>query len=260
MVSSNPRGEVKQGDPLSLTLFILAAEALSRGLNTLHLNLYFCGFELPEWSPNINHLTYVDDTIIFSSSDATSLQLIMKVLTAYEVASGQLINKAKSVVYMHHSTSDVVARKVERVTGIDRQEFPFVYLGFPIFYTRRKMDYYQGLLSIGGRVVMTSHVLQSMPIHLLSAVNPPAFVINKLHKIFTRFFWSSSVDRIARHWASWDNLCLPCEEGGACFRSLHDMSKALFYKLWWNFRTKPSLWSSFLSQKYCKKLNAMVVP
>ncbi|XP_070039415.1 uncharacterized protein [Nicotiana tomentosiformis] len=26
------------------------------------------------------------------------------------------------------------------------------------------------------------------------------------------------------------------------------------------FRTKPSLWSSFMSQKYCKKLNALVVP
>ncbi|XP_075083500.1 uncharacterized protein LOC142167241 [Nicotiana tabacum] len=78
---------VKQGDPLSPTLFILDAEALSRGLNALHLNLYFCGFGLPKWSPKINHLAYTDDTIIFSSSDATSLQLIMEVLSAYEVAS-----------------------------------------------------------------------------------------------------------------------------------------------------------------------------
>lgn len=41
---------VMQGDIVSLTLFILATEALSRGLNALHLNLYFCGFGLPNWS------------------------------------------------------------------------------------------------------------------------------------------------------------------------------------------------------------------
>ncbi|XP_075086398.1 putative mitochondrial protein AtMg01250 [Nicotiana tabacum] len=79
---------VKQGDPLSPTLFILAAEALSRGLNALHLNLYFCGFVLPNSSPNINHLTYADDTIIFSSSDTTSLRLIMEFLAKYEATSG----------------------------------------------------------------------------------------------------------------------------------------------------------------------------
>nr|XP_016473115.1 PREDICTED: uncharacterized protein LOC107795061 [Nicotiana tabacum] len=56
---------IKQSYPLSPTLFILAAEALSRGLNSLHLNLYLCGFGLPKWSPRINHLAYADNTIIF---------------------------------------------------------------------------------------------------------------------------------------------------------------------------------------------------
>lgn len=115
-------------------------------------------------------------------------------------------------------------------------------------------------MSIGGRAVLISHVLQSMPIHLLLVVNPPAFVINKLHKLFASFYWSNSTDGRKRHWASWDTLCLPYEEGGVGFRSLHDVLKALFCKLWWNFRTKSTLWSSFISQKYCKKMNAMVVP
>nr|XP_009789135.1 PREDICTED: uncharacterized protein LOC104236814 [Nicotiana sylvestris] len=208
---------VKQGDPLSPTLFILAAEAMSRELNALHKNLYFCDFGMPKWSPKINHLAYADDTIIFSSSDATSLQLIMEVLAAYEAAFGQLINKSKSAVYLHHSASDEVVDKVQRITGIPRQDFPFTYLGCPIFYTRRRMDYYQGLitkvmdklqnwkgklLSIGGRAVLISHVLQSMPIHLLSAVNPPANVINRLHKIFAQFFWGNSIGVASRHWAS----------------------------------------------------------
>lgn len=137
------------------------------------------------------------------------------------------------------------------------------------------MDYYQGLitkvldklqalkgklLSIGGRSVLIAHVIQSIPIHLLSTMNPPKYVINKLHKKFAQFFWSSSIGGNNRHWASRNTLCMPCEEGRISFRSLHDVSKDLFYKLWWNFRTKPSLWSAFMSQKYCEKLNVVIVP
>nr|XP_016495997.1 PREDICTED: uncharacterized protein LOC107815006 [Nicotiana tabacum] len=119
----------------------------------------------------------------------SSRGLVMEVLCAYEVASGQKVNKGKSIVYMHHSTNLEVVRKVERITGI--------------------------MSSIGGN---------------------------------------------SRHWSSWNTLCMPCEEGGIGFRSLHDVTKALFCKLWWNFRTKPSLWSLFMSQKYCKKLIAIIVP
>ncbi|XP_075076323.1 uncharacterized protein LOC142162983 [Nicotiana tabacum] len=130
---------VKQGDLVSPTLFILEAEALSR--------------------------------------DETSLMLIMQVLNAFEVASRQLVNKTKSVVFLHHLTDMEVS--------------------------------------------------------------------TRLHKLFAQFFWSSSVGGTSRHWASWNTLCMSVEEGGIGFRSLHDVAKALFSKLWWNFRTKPSLWSSF---------------
>ncbi|XP_060200486.1 uncharacterized protein LOC132628738 [Lycium barbarum] len=36
------------------------------------------------------------------------------------------------------------------------------------------------------------------------------------------------------------------------FISLFDVSKALFAKLWWRFRTSCTLWSTFMWNKYCK--------
>lgn len=45
------------------------------------------------------------------------------------------------------------------------------------------------LLSFGGRFIWISHVLQTMPVYLLSAMNPPVGVINQMHKIFTKFQW-----------------------------------------------------------------------
>ncbi|KAH0697743.1 hypothetical protein KY289_015225 [Solanum tuberosum] len=58
---------------------------------------------------------------------------------------------------------------------------------------------------------------------------------------------------------SWDKMCYPKEEGGLGFRSLYDISKALFEKLWWNFRTTTSSpWGSFMWNKYCKKLHPIL--
>lgn len=64
---------VKQGDPLSLALFILTSEVLSKARNHLFYNHEFKRYGLPKWSDQINHLAYVDDTIIFTNADKRSL-------------------------------------------------------------------------------------------------------------------------------------------------------------------------------------------
>ncbi|WMV09821.1 hypothetical protein MTR67_003206 [Solanum verrucosum] len=63
------------------------AEVLSRGLNKLHTDPQYKGYGLPKWSPEINHLSYADDTILFGSSDKGSIIKMMKVLTDYEKVS-----------------------------------------------------------------------------------------------------------------------------------------------------------------------------
>lgn len=57
---------------------------------------------MPKWSENIDHLAYAYDTIIFTSTDKFSLQMIMGVLKDYESQSGQLINKEKSFFFVYH--------------------------------------------------------------------------------------------------------------------------------------------------------------
>lgn len=50
------------------------------------------------------------------------------------------------------------------------------------------------LLSFGGKIVLTKHVLNSMPIHLLSVTNLPKGIFGKLKSIFSNFLWGSSMD------------------------------------------------------------------
>ncbi|XP_019227546.1 PREDICTED: uncharacterized protein LOC109208846 [Nicotiana attenuata] len=55
------------------------------------------------------------------------------------------------------------------------------------------------------------------------------------------------------HWASWQKLAKPMEEGGVGFRAIEDVCRSLEFKQWWWFRTKDSLWSRFLNAKYCQR-------
>ncbi|XP_060210656.1 uncharacterized protein LOC132637608 [Lycium barbarum] len=49
---------VKQGDPLSPALFIIAAEVLSRALNSLFDQPGFVGYGMPKWTADLNHLSW----------------------------------------------------------------------------------------------------------------------------------------------------------------------------------------------------------
>lgn len=120
---------LKQGDPLSPTLFIIAAEVLSRGLNKLHEDGRYKGYGLPKWSPKINHLAYADDTILFGSGGKCSVTKMMRVLKDYEDVSGQQINKEKSFFYLHEETPLAVGIRLRKITGIKMGLFPFTYLG-----------------------------------------------------------------------------------------------------------------------------------
>ncbi|XP_075086226.1 uncharacterized protein LOC142168948 [Nicotiana tabacum] len=159
----------------------------------------------------MNHLTYVDDTIIFASADPYSHQKIVGLLSKYEKTSGQLINKAKTSYYMYANTTADLVNIVGHITGFTKGEFPFTYLGCPVFYKRKN-------------ITMT---------------------------LLKRSRTSYTHGRV--NYFLMENLCLPKEEGGLGFRSLFDVSRAIFAKLWLNLRTTKTLWANFMRNKYCKK-------
>lgn len=66
-----------------------------RSLNNLNHNGNFSPFSVPLRGPIINHLAYANDIIIFSSGNSTSIEMIMNVVKAYEMSSGQLVNRDK---------------------------------------------------------------------------------------------------------------------------------------------------------------------
>lgn len=58
------------------------------------------------------------------------------------------------------------------------------------------------LLLFGGRYILVSHVFQTMPIYLLSTMNPSVGVITQLHKMFANFYWGNTTGEKNKHWVS----------------------------------------------------------
>lgn len=261
---------LKKGDPLSPALFIIGAEVLSRLLNQLHQSPQFHGFYMEKIGPQINHLSFADDTIIFTSGRSKSLELIMKVLSVYESNSGQLINKSKSHFIVPPHVFKRSVDRVKSITGFLQKKAPFTYLGCPLYIGRQRIIYYSDMvskvvsrisgwqskiLSYGGRATLIKHVLQSLLVHILSAVSPPTTTLQQIQSITADFFWGWMDEKRKYHWSSRKNLSFPYEEGGIGVRMISDLCKSFQFKQWWTFRSKRSLWGEFLKAKYCQRSN-----
>ncbi|XP_049410619.1 uncharacterized protein LOC125873814 [Solanum stenotomum] len=109
---------LKQGDPLSPALFILGAEVLSRSLNRAHSNPGYHGFFIEMKGPQVNHLSFADDIIVFTSGRKKSLELIMQTLNIYEETSGQLLNKDKSQFLVHSNAFNSTKDMIKRITRV----------------------------------------------------------------------------------------------------------------------------------------------
>ncbi|XP_019252901.1 PREDICTED: uncharacterized protein LOC109231716 [Nicotiana attenuata] len=180
---------------------------------------------------------YTDDIVIFIGGDNKTIKLIKKVIRRYENASGQKLMMQKA------SSSLPLTPQLAGLTGSEMLQ---------------RLNAWQGkMLSYGGKLILIKHVLQSLPIYILCALNPPKSVPKLMEKHFANFFWGTSEGKNNYHWSARKNLCLPKEEGGVGIRRMEDITEPLNIKRWWRFRTQPSLWTTFLRNKYCKRAHVV---
>ncbi|KAL2453242.1 Uncharacterized protein Adt_49258 [Abeliophyllum distichum] len=257
---------LRQGDPISPSLFILAADYFSRILTRQYQQIASMAYR-HGGDALISHLCFADDMIIFANSQKQSIRRVLHCIEHYERASGQLVNRDKSGIILPRRATIQQIHRLEHLIGFRHQQQPVTYLGVPLFKGHRKIFLYDDLiqkvrsrisgwasrlLSHGGRITLIRSVLSSLPLYLLQILKPPKAVLKKLESIFARFLWDSKDHTHRLHWKRWKDLCLPTEEGGLGFRRLQDLVDTFSLKLWWLFRSQRSLWAQFLWGKYCQ--------
>ncbi|KAL0391027.1 UNVERIFIED_CONTAM: hypothetical protein Scaly_0459800 [Sesamum calycinum] len=205
---------LRQGDPLSSSLFILASEHFSRRPNHFmeaNRTLAFHGSE------GVSHLAYADDVLIFSNSVDFSLNTIME----FQPIFGQRISLPKSSFVVSPKALMLVKHKIKRIMGFVLKPLLFTYLGAPIYVGQKKLEYFNTLiellsykigrwekkfLSYGSRLNLLKSVLAAMSIHLISVLKPPIGTVQHIERLFNKFF-GGSLGTIKRlHWFSWHHI------------------------------------------------------
>jgi hypothetical protein len=125
---------VRQGDPLSPLLFVLAADFLQDLLNSAKQHgLLSLPLVLPH-NQDFPILQYADDTLIFMKADARQLFFLKAMLNTFADSTGLKVNFDKSMmvpINVSEAKLEIMSR-----TRCSKGSLPFTYLGLPLSLTR----------------------------------------------------------------------------------------------------------------------------
>ncbi|VFQ88343.1 unnamed protein product [Cuscuta campestris] len=257
---------IKQGDPLSPLLFIIANEGFSRNINKLFHTSSLGRFNCGRNSIPVTHLAYADDLIIFTNAQLRSISNLKTFLAKYQQVSGQTINSSKSSFMVGKKFNTMRIRKLEQLLTMPHRKLPFTYLGSPIHssitrkhhctllissFDKKLNGWYQKHLDQAGRLILINHVLNTIHNYFLTANTVPKSIINLLHQKMARFWWGCGQKK--HHWLKWESLSLPKEEGDIGTRDFQSLEEAFSLKLWWKYEHNNSLWGRFMRAKYHRR-------
>ncbi|KAA0051609.1 LINE-1 retrotransposable element ORF2 protein [Cucumis melo var. makuwa] len=135
LINGKPRGRIKpkrgirQGDPISHLIFVLAMDYLSCILKHLENSNKIKGVLINDI--NLIHLLFANDILLFVEDDDNSIRNLQNAIHLFEVASGLNIHLSKSSISPVNIEKEIIER-VANSWGIDTLFFSISYLGMPL--------------------------------------------------------------------------------------------------------------------------------
>ncbi|XP_019056494.1 PREDICTED: uncharacterized protein LOC109116119 [Tarenaya hassleriana] len=200
---------LRQGDPLSLYLFILAMDVFSHMLDA-SAKASRIKSHLKCIEPMITHLAFADDVMIFTEADPVSISEIMRIIEEFGKMSWLHVNRDK---YDFFSEADSINRRNLIVaTGMKEGTLPVRYLEVPL-----------------SPWWLTSGDFQPLIDRIRSKVS--GWTARFLSSTDKEDIWDlleiplgNGQSESANARVAWDNICMPKKEGGLGPKKLTDVN------------------------------------
>ncbi|CAA7020439.1 unnamed protein product [Microthlaspi erraticum] len=255
---------IREGDPLSPSLFVMVMNVMSLMLNKAakaRVFRFHSGCEDQE----LTHLSFADDLLIFLDGSLNSVQGVFSVLKKFEELSGLAVNISKTSMFCS-GVHQVVLADIKSYVGLSPSSLPIRYLGLPlctrklsvadsdplITQIRNKLNSWtHRTLSLADRYTLLSMVIPGIVGFWSSAFFLPKAVIRRINSLSSAFFWHGSTDSAKGAKVAWYDLSFPKKEGGLGLRSLRSWSETCGLKLiWMLFFRAGSIWVAWIREKY----------
>ena len=246
------RTGLRQGDPLSPMLFILAMEPLQLMLQRATDQGLLTPINNRRAKLRIS--LFADDAAIFLNPTTEEVQAVRNILCSFGTVSGLITNMEKSAVYPVRC-EELDLQHILEPFPCPVKTFPCTYLGLPLHVRQirrvdvqplidkvgRRLAAWKGrLMNKVGRLRLVNVVLTSIPTYYLIVFKLQKWAIKKIDKLRRSFLWKGSTDANGGHClVKWSKVMRPKNFGGLSVLDLDLFSRALRLRWLWHEWVSP---------------------
>jgi hypothetical protein len=261
---------VRQGDPLSPLLFVLAVDFLQTVVNKAWQLGVLKHPLSDDFGGDFPIVQYADDTLLILPADALTLFKFKGILRSFSDSSGLKVNFQKfSLVPIN--MNDEEALHLANTFGCKVGTMPFTYLGLPLGTTKpsiqdfsplicrieRRLSGISKMLSYQGRLILVNSVFLALPTFYMCSLQIPPGIIEQIDKYRKHCLWSGGdINRKGTCLAAWEYACKSKDNGGLGIIDLKAQNSALLLKhldKFYNHANIPWVnltWSKFYKNNY----------